>query len=780
MRDTAEMNTQKVALAMICGDSWTEENVKRLLASVEPHVHGIFVSYNGKGKFPKWHKWTKLPIVWGKVPWTEKFQEARNHSFSLVPMQDFDWVMWLDTDDELIAPDGLEGTLIKADEYSSGIFVKYEYGIIDGAVVVEQYRERVLRTNVAWTWMFDIHEVCRGPINSQFSQTEAFVIRHHRVPGMDEATRKRNRKIVARARREQPEEPRYMFYMANELLGEALEGMDESDPMRKGVIEASISEYRKFLSIAPYSDDVYHAQERVAELFYAKRDYNAAIDEAFQCVKLMPSWPDAYVLIAKCLMEIGDFPRMFEFANMACNTVKPSTVASLEPMLSSFTPLFLRGIANEHMGRLEAAIADYQAALDIHTPPEGKLDEKIEELMEKLAEDPEDAPKDLRFMLRGTFPGKSICFFTNPCPDPWGPVSSKIRGVGGAETCVMELASRFAADGWRTVVFGTPAPEDRGIAGGYEVWGADEWRHNEPFTVFVGSRAPNAFEAEINAKLKLLWLHDVNMSDMLVPAKVKPDAYIALTQWHAQHVSKLYGIDRDRFLILPNGVTTSRFPELKEREGPPKLVYASSPDRGVDVLLTMWPMIRSRWSDAELHVYYGWDMIDSIIALSGGTHPIAFFKASVIAQIEALGGEEGGIFWHGRTGQENLAVALQDMDVWAYPTYFMETFCITALEMQLAGAVPVTSNLAALRETVKDTRLLVDGWPNNVTYQRAWLNLLARVLDDDLASEVRPGLRELALPYDWDNAYAMWSTMIGGMLGTETRDMSLGLVRAGA
>jgi len=40
--------------------------------------------------------------------------------------------------------------------------------------------------------------------------------------------------------------------------------------------------------------------------------------------------------------------------------------------------------------------------------------------------------------------------------------------------------------------------------------------------------------------------------------------------------------------------------------------------------------------------------------------------------------------WHDRVDQITLAKHQLTMDAWLYPTDFLETYCITAVEMQLA------------------------------------------------------------------------------------------------
>ena len=60
-----------------------------------------------------------------------------------------------------------------------------------------------------------------------------------------------------------------------------------------------------------------------------------------------------------------------------------------------------------------------------------------------------------------------------------------------------------------------------------------------------------------------------------------------------------------------------------------------------------------------------------------------------------------GVTVHGRVSHTDLAKAMAKTQVWAYPTEFEEIHCITALKAQEAGCYPVTTNVAALDETVQ-------------------------------------------------------------------------------
>ena len=123
-----------------------------------------------------------------------------------------------------------------------------------------------------------------------------------------------------------------------------------------------------------------------------------------------------------------------------------------------------------------------------------------------------------------------------------------------------------------------------------------------------------------------------------------------------------------------------------------KLFWGSSYDRGLDNLLYMWPDIKKAYPDAELHCCYGWKLFDMLARTNPERRQ---WKASVEIMMQ-----HPGVIHHGRLGKEELAKVRKECGIWAYPTYFTEINCITALDCMRDGVVPVTMDLAALSEVV--------------------------------------------------------------------------------
>src|SRR6266566_2117245 len=103
------MAEQRIAACLIVGDQYNKEEIKTLFESLQDHVHGIFIAYNGKKKIPSFDSYSpKVPIFYKKFKWEDDFSVARNQSFSMVPRDQYEWYAWIDVDDKLVVENSLQ------------------------------------------------------------------------------------------------------------------------------------------------------------------------------------------------------------------------------------------------------------------------------------------------------------------------------------------------------------------------------------------------------------------------------------------------------------------------------------------------------------------------------------------------------------------------------------------------------------------------------------------------------------------------------------------------
>ena len=183
-----------------------------------------------------------------------------------------------------------------------------------------------------------------------------------------------------------------------------------------------------------------------------------------------------------------------------------------------------------------------------------------------------------------------------------------------------------------------------------------------------------------------------------------------------------------------------------------KLFYGSSYDRGLDILLKMWPKIIEKHPDATLDIAYGWDLFDK--GFANNPERMAW-KERMNKQMQ-----QPGITHHGRVGKEELKLVRQKCGIWTYPTYFAEINCITGLEAQRDGLVPVTMNAFALKETV-GSGSKVDGDIYDDETQEAWLTELYKYMDDEKVwSKASTEAQKWAQGYDWNKIAKEWENEV--------------------
>ena len=117
------------------------------------------------------------------------------------------------------------------------------------------------------------------------------------------------------------------------------------------------------------------------------------------------------------------------------------------------------------------------------------------------------------------------------------------------------------------------------------------------------------------------------------------------------------------------------------------LSYTSTPFRGLDVLIHVFPEVRREFADAELQVFSSMKVYQQDEP-GDGYEPIYNWCRQTT-----------GVRYVGSVPQPRLAEELKSATILAYPNTFPETSCIAVMEAMAAGLLVVTSDLGALPET---------------------------------------------------------------------------------
>lgn len=366
-----------------------------------------------------------------------------------------------------------------------------------------------------------------------------------------------------------------------------------------------------------------------------------------------------------------------------------------------------------------------------------------------------------------------INIWTGPAWERWGHKAIE-KGIGGSETAAIHMASELTKRGHSVRMIG----DHDGFEGVFD--GVEYVRHERaverpqayPCDIFVCSRQPHAFELAFSWKASFLWVHDIHVgqpSGKLGDLLLKANRIFCLSNWHKEFFLSTYPfVSKDSIIVTKNGLDLKRFQQEPKKEGN-RLIYSSSPDRGLERLLQLLPDIKKRVVDAKLHVYYGfenWKRSAEMFKNTAELEKIAFFE-----RLLEENQKKGLLEYHGRVGQQELADAFLASKVWAYPTWFTETNCVTAMEAQAAGCVPVSTLLAALPETVSHGFLLR---PPNTSeeYGKAFVNRVCKLLisDEERLKYAKAGREYTLLNHGWDRVAESWESHFLSVLKEKTQN----------
>lgn len=239
---------------------------------------------------------------------------------------------------------------------------------------------------------------------------------------------------------------------------------------------------------------------------------------------------------------------------------------------------------------------------------------------------------------------------------------------------------------------------------------------------------------------------NVNVDKQNIMGKVNVD--VVTTENGEQKPEKLTMPRTEKNLVPTRENTTA-----KTTRNPHRIIYTSSYDRGLQHLLKMWPDVRKEVPDAELHIFYGWQLFENFYK----DNPGAMMWMSNMNKMM----EHEGIVHHGRIAQPDLIEELKKSGIWAYPTHFDEINCISALKAQAYGCEPVVVNLAALKETVQFGRK-VEGSIYDEKTKEEFKKELIGALKNPMSEFKRKEMMEWAKKYEWRKIANNWEVLLNG------------------
>lgn len=288
-----------------------------------------------------------------------------------------------------------------------------------------------------------------------------------------------------------------------------------------------------------------------------------------------------------------------------------------------------------------------------------------------------------------------ISILVNEVFPGWSPDSERL---GGTEKSVVRWAQELTKKGYSVTVF-----------------------HNGNHGVYDGVTYVDRSEYEpgdLTLNIKSLDRSDgFYLTNETNASNLDLSAYKGVI-WPSQWTTDNIPVNNKTF-ILPHGYD----PIPKQKKIKNQCLYSSSPDRGLDNLKDLWPRVVENIPDAQLIVTYNGNLdLPNTTCL-------------------------------GEVDEEMMNDLYATSEFWLHPANGGELFCMSGINAQVAGAIPVYYPIMALQETVKHG---IKCTPESFVW-----NLVEAMNDTKLCDTIRDELSKEHY-IDWEESTDMLLEILNG------------------
>lgn len=672
------------------------------------------------------------------------FGSARNDSFRMAKGAGYNYAFWIDSDDVLVGSEYIRQLAenMKVNGIAVGVMT-YDYAKSnDGLKPVVQKRERLIDLDVEGEWKDRVHETYEIVPPHKTLDISGIKIEHERTAHEAVATGRRNNLIMMAQLKEDG-----LDNFSDKMLHNLAFDHWEHREFKKAIKYYKIF-VKRMMKKPNTADILYSAYIKIGTAYLSMNNPYKAIEYMYKSSNMRKDLAEPYITLSQALAQLGRWEEAAKFAEVAIKIGKPETSAPINEYEFLITP---RKILEQYYmltGRFVEAINLANEIIRL-SPQQGHKYDKIKMLegisrheaingLAKLSRYIIDTnnidmmdrvktaiPLDLKddSLVRGLIKElsdnygrkgikvrlgdkKSIVIYTGGHYEPWDGNSDSEKGIGGSEGMCIQMSRELAKLGNDVYVY-----NECGESNGKKIDGVTymDWRSFDTTIrcdVLIMMRKPEMFNRIYNATKQYLWLHDTEYGqDLTVGYFYAPNKIFVLSEAHKDVIKENHGaVDNKAYWVTRNGLNRVALgyadKNVKKRD-PYKFIYASSYDRGLDNVLSMWPSIRKAHPKATLDIYYGWNTYDAMAKARANTpygQYMLEYKNKMVSQIDALKGL--GVTERGRVTQNELYKAFGEASIWLYPTQFYEISCINAMTAQAMGCVPVCTPYAALNETV--------------------------------------------------------------------------------
>jgi glycosyltransferase involved in cell wall biosynthesis len=300
--------------------------------------------------------------------------------------------------------------------------------------------------------------------------------------------------------------------------------------------------------------------------------------------------------------------------------------------------------------------------------------------------------------------------------------------LGGTELQMNELVKRLPKHYWDKVQITTSVPEKEPLA---------------------------------KDKVNILWQKNSYDQGNLSPwfknkdNHKKYDWYVFNSHWNYEKFRIYFDIPTDRSVVIKNAIPTTKWVKRDpyKKGDPIKLIHVSTPWRGLNVLLGAMQLVKNPLITLDLYSstqVYG----TSFMKQNDDRYKPLYEQAKSLKNVSYIGYKPN----------HEVIDAMQYTHIFAYPSVWEETFCISAIESMAAGNMAVVTNFGALYETCAEFAHYVNYDKDFKSLARKYaiaLDFIADNLHEDKMQErLQAQTNFYREYYNWDLRVGEWISLL--------------------
>lgn len=657
------MKRPTIGLAMIVKDE--AHNLPELIKSVEGCFDEIHITDTGSADDTVAVA-ESLGCTVHHFKWVSDFSAARNFAFDQCPT---DYVCWLDGDDSLVNKEAFILWRDNAMAMAEYWLAVYDYASDpNGKALVSFARERVIKKSTGLKWNYFIHEGIPPAPGTKIQYITTWRVKHRRTVADMQKDKFRNLGIFEKQKEKL--DHRMKFYYGKELF-EAQKPMEAYGQLLEAIADPRLEGHDRILGI----------QYSCYSLMQCNQ-FEQAINMAYKGLQLDPTKAEFHVVVGDCYLKLGKLAGALPFFTAAKNCTGQAMPGDVYAGPTfSYADAYNQYPRNQiariyfQMGQFDKALIEAQDCWEKfhHEETKGLISE-IEKVIKITTIS--SATEDIDEIV-----------FSTPAQGayPWDEKLYETKGMGGSETACIEMAK------WIHKLTGKPVKVFNN---------RDEKLVAESGVEYIPNTKLNEYFSKYKPRTHIAWRHNIKLTDArtflwchdLVTPGVEVvqnfDKILCLSPFHKRYVRSMQGVPEDKVWITRNGLDISRFKD-KVAKNENKIIFPSSPDRGLDRAMLVMDKARADFPDLELHVFYGFDNLRK------------YGLATLADKLEGMIKERPWVKYHGFTEQKEMAKHWADSAVWLHPANFIESSCIVAMECMVSGTYAITRDLGALPDTLK-------------------------------------------------------------------------------